>query len=579
MNVTRRHTARTSPPSKDAGVAEWLDALAAGSCTQDEFLRQLQSLEGDDPELPWEALSLLDQYLRREIISHDVYVSLKARLQKRFMGFGSDSAPPEEASSPVNDPEPIPQAPTPSTTVKILTPAPMATGPLRIGEVLHGRYQILDILRKGPSGVLFEAIDQFKVDVPDVSHRVAIEVFDETARSDPGLLQRICNIQALAHPNIERIYGVDEDRGALVVIMESLRGACLSQLVEQGGRLTLDGAQAIIRNVASALAYAHLHNVFHGDVRAEHVFITDMGEVRLRGFERVARDVPASAKGDRLAFSWFVYELLDGLRKSGQSPDARSHARRPPGVTRDQWRVLRKTMTGKDAAGLNVLTVFAGSDNPVGRVLLQEDAPRRRRFGASEWTATAVVAAILVVAGYFVTTRGVVNVPQAATPIARKAPEPPPVTPAAAEVITPPVAPKAEIVAPPIEAPPAPRYSRALIDLPSEITSVPGDQPVARIWVRRRESLKGEVSFTWWTESGTAKIDQDFRRISPRPAIIDDGADGVELLVPLVENPSRDKPRAFYVKIDEPGSNARLGDLTLMQVLIVPPGYVSPEEP
>jgi hypothetical protein len=580
MNVTRQHTdARSSQPSTDAGVAEWLDALAAGVCTQDEFLSQVQSLEGDDPDLPWEALSLLDQYLRREIISRDVYVSLKTKLQKRFMGFGSDSAPPAQASSAVNDPAPIPAAPTPSTTVKILTPAPVATGPLRIGEVLHGRYQILDILRKGPSDVLFEAIDQFKVDVPDVSHRVAIEVFDEAARSDPGLLQRICNLQSLAHPNIERIYDVDEDRGGLVVIMESLRGMSLSQLVEQGGRLTVAGAQAIIHNVASALAYAHVHNVFHGDVRAEHVFITDIGEVRLRGFERTARDVPASARGDRLAFSWFVYRLLDGLRKSGPSSDARAHARRPPGVTRDQWGALRKTMTGKEAAGLNVLTIFSGSDNPIGPVLLQENAPRRGRFGPSEWTATAVVAAILVVAGYFVITRGVLIVPQAAAPIAQKAPEPPAVTPAAAEVITPPVAPKAEIVAPPIVAPPAPRYSRALIDLPSEVMSVPGDQPVARIRVRRRESLKGEVSFTWWTESGSAKIDQDFRRISPRPAIIDDGADGVELLVPLVEDPSRDKPRAFYVKIDEPGSNARLGELTLMQVLIVPPGYVSPEEP
>ncbi len=169
------------------------------------------------------------------------------------------------------------------------------------------------------------------------------------------------------------------------------------------------------------------------------------------------------------------------------------------------------------------------------------------------------------------TTQGNRTLPQASAPIAPEAPEPEPqaVTPAAAEVIAPAVIPKAAIAAPP-EVPPAPKYSRALIDLPSEVLSVPGDQPVARIWVRRRESLKGEVSFTWWTESGSAKVDQDFRRISPRPAIIDEGANGVELLVPLVENPSRDKPRAFYVKIDEPGSNARLGDLTLMQVLIEP---------
>ena len=94
MNVTRQHTAQSSRPSKDAGVAEWLDALAAGSCTQEEFLRVVEDRESDDSEVPWEVLALLDQYLRREKISQDVYASLKARLQRTYMGFGSGNATP-----------------------------------------------------------------------------------------------------------------------------------------------------------------------------------------------------------------------------------------------------------------------------------------------------------------------------------------------------------------------------------------------------------------------------------------------------------------------------------------------------
>jgi hypothetical protein len=125
----------------------------------------------------------------------------------------------------------------------------------------------------------------------------------------------------------------------------------------------------------------------------------------------------------------------------------------------------------------------------------------------------------------------------------------------------------------------APRPSRALIDLPDATATVAGDQPVAKIWVRRRGGLTGEVSFLWWTESGSARVDQDFRAITPRMATIDSGASGVELLVPVVANPSRQRPRTFYVKIDEPGSGATLGDQTLMQVSIVPPGYVEAPEP
>jgi hypothetical protein len=100
---------------------------------------------------------------------------------------------------------------------------------------------------------------------------------------------------------------------------------------------------------------------------------------------------------------------------------------------------------------------------------------------------------------------------------------------------------------------------------------VAGDQPVARIWVRRQGELRGAVTFLWWTESGSARADQDFREISPRTARIADGAKGVELLVPLVPDASRQETRTFYVKIDQVSRGATLGTRTLVQVSIVPP--------
>jgi eukaryotic-like serine/threonine-protein kinase len=392
------------------------------------------------------------------------------------------------------------------------------------------------------------------------------------------MLQRTCRLQALSHPGIVRIFEVDEERGDLLLITEWLSGVSLQQLIEQGGaRLTLSSSQMIIQAVANALVYAHSKNVFHGDVRAGNVFITDAGEVRLRGFEISAQDVAANPKGDRLAFSWFAYELLSGLE------GRRERTHRPPGVTREQWRAMRDTMTGrdKDQPG-NVLDVFAGSDTAASRVfLLHENAQKSPgRLGSSAWMTLGFVA-ILAVVGYFIFTRPEPEYPQgAAISPAVSAPGPSSVTPTAAEETSPreiapasvPPEPALPVPAPPVPAPPvpAPKYSRALIDLPSETKSVAGDQPVAKIWVRRRGGLRGEVTFLWWTESGSAKVDRDFRQISQRTAIINDGANGVELLVPLVEDPSRNQPRTFYVKIDGPGSNATLGDLTLMQVTIVP---------
>jgi hypothetical protein len=126
---------------------------------------------------------------------------------------------------------------------------------------------------------------------------------------------------------------------------------------------------------------------------------------------------------------------------------------------------------------------------------------------------------------------------------------------------------------PPPVRPDAASLARPSIDLAANFAWVDTSARVARIWVMRRGNVNREVTFRWWTETGTAEVDRDFRRIDPRVEIIPYGARGIELLVPLMPDPARREPRTFYVKIDEPGPGADLGPRTLMQVAIVPPGY------
>jgi hypothetical protein len=417
-------------------------------------------------------------------------------------------------------------------------------------------------------------MDELRADVPGVGGRVAIHVMDETLLRVPGLLQRMCSLQALSHPGIVRVFDVDQERGALFLTMEWLTGSSLRQLEQQrgGGRLALPAAQTIIRTVAGALAHAHSRDVFHGDVSAQNVLITDTGEVRLKGFELGDRCLAASPQADRLAFAWLAYGLLSG-RASELS------IRHPAGLPPEQWRVLRNTLSGKQGkkAG-NVLTAFAGDSSiTVDRVSLLPGFVHARASGASfsAWMATGLVAAIVATAGYFMAAQdalpvsranGVLTVASASVPEAAPRPaiaEDMPIKVVTASVTMPPPA-------------PAPEFSRPHIDLPYDAMSVNGDQPVAKIWVRRRGPLSGAVTFLWWTESGSAQIDRDFAEVPPQKATIADGAKGVQLLVPLVSDLSRNQPRAFYVKIDEAGSGATLGRRTLMQVAIVPPGYEEP---
>jgi serine/threonine protein kinase len=95
----------------------------------------------------------------------------------------------------------------------------------------------------------------------------------------------------------------------------------------------------------------------------------------------------------------------------------------------------------------------------------------------------------------------------------------------------------------------------------------PGDS-VAHVAIRRSRTLRGDVSFRWWTESGTAKPGRDFTPVMSHVEQAPEGRSTVDLMIPIIANPGRHDPRSFYVVIDEPSENAALGQRTLTMVTI-----------
>jgi serine/threonine protein kinase len=111
---------------------------------------------------------------------------------------------------------------------------------------------------------------------------------------------------------------------------------------------------------------------------------------------------------------------------------------------------------------------------------------------------------------------------------------------------------------------------RSRIELAADTIDVPLTDPAARIIVRRRGSLQGDATFTWWTESGTAKPGQDFMAVSPHQEVIEDGKNSVSLFIPVVGDATRQQPKSFYVVINDPGAGVTLGARTLTMVTIPP---------
>jgi hypothetical protein len=112
---------------------------------------------------------------------------------------------------------------------------------------------------------------------------------------------------------------------------------------------------------------------------------------------------------------------------------------------------------------------------------------------------------------------------------------------------------------------------RARIELAADNVDVSPTESAAHVAVRRSRSLRGDVPFSWWTESGTAKPGRDFVPVKSHVEQIENGKNAANLVIPIVVDPARRQSRSFYVVIDQAGDEAAVGPRTLTMVTLSAP--------
>ncbi|PWH14895.1 MAG: hypothetical protein DDG58_12195 [Ardenticatenia bacterium] len=130
----------------------------------------------------------------------------------------------------------------------------------------------------------------------------------------------------LDHPNIARTFEVAEHAGVVYVVREYLDASCLAEWLAQHGPVPLEQAVSIVRQLASALDYAHSRRVMHGDINDRCIYIAAEGRVRLADFGLV-QSVPGSElergrmHGIRMVQGLGACEYLAPERVQGQGPN------------------------------------------------------------------------------------------------------------------------------------------------------------------------------------------------------------------------------------------------------------------
>ncbi len=147
-----------------------------------------------------------------------------------------------------------------------------------------------------------------------LSHAVAIKRLHKHLTTDPKATQHLLDEARIAlrlqHPNIAQTYEIDHADGTFFLVMELIQGLPLSQLLSSPpSPLPLPAALFIIREAASALAYAHSltddngHplNLIHLDISPDNLLLSHHGHIKLIDFGlAIAREQLSSPNSARM---------------------------------------------------------------------------------------------------------------------------------------------------------------------------------------------------------------------------------------------------------------------------------------
>jgi len=165
----------------------------------------------------------------------------------------------------------------------------MAETPARLQAALVARYALDRELGHGGMATVYLAQDlkhgrpvAIKVLRPELAAALGAERF----------LREIEIAARLTHPHILPLHDSGEANGFLYYVMPYLEGESLRDRLNREPQLPVEEAVRIAREVASALSYAHSHDVVHRDIKPENILLSG-GEAVVADFG-IARAIVAA---------------------------------------------------------------------------------------------------------------------------------------------------------------------------------------------------------------------------------------------------------------------------------------------
>jgi serine/threonine protein kinase len=199
-----------------------------------------------------------------------------------------------------------------------------------------GNIRVAELLGHGAFGDVYRGFDEL------LERPVALKFLHSLRQEDPqrGLLREARLLCKLDHPNVRRLYDLEEDAGRDVLVLELLNGRTLDRALTDLGR---EDQLAVALGIAAGLDAAHRCGIVHRDLKPQNVFITDRGAVKILDFG-LAREFPGSPAGSSAGSA-----TATGVAGTLHYMSPEQVRREPSGAASDLWALgvlLHELFTG-----------------------------------------------------------------------------------------------------------------------------------------------------------------------------------------------------------------------------------------
>lgn len=224
-----------------------------------------------------------------------------------------------------------------------------------IGLVLAGKYRIDSLMRETELGRVYHGTHLL------MDKGVTVKILSPALSIDENIARQFSEeariVSKISHPNILNVtdFGADIN-GTVFIVFEATQGETLRQKIRQGEVFSAERAVKIVRQIASALAAAHLKGIFHRGLTSENILLSEDDTVKVLDFgafrnaesleeetnlekiqylspEQCADASSADERSDIYSLGVIFYEMLTGetpFKAENTSDLMMKHALEPP---------------------------------------------------------------------------------------------------------------------------------------------------------------------------------------------------------------------------------------------------------